>query len=102
MHKSQMFPPSMSLCAVNTPEHGDVNQITTNMHFLLPTAAILEQLTKGLFRTLDSRRLKTLLFPVFFHTLGFIYFFTSRLIRECLFVLKHVPLPGVQFWQGDI
>lgn len=59
MHKSQLFPPSMNLCAVNTPEHGNVNQITTNIRFLLPTAAILEQLTKGLFRTLDSRRHKT-------------------------------------------
>ena len=78
MHKSQMFPPSMSLCAVNTPERGDVNQITTNIRFLLPTAAILEQLTKGLFGTLDSRRHKTLFFfspPSVFHTLGFISFF---------------------------
>lgn len=105
-----MFPPSMSLCAVNTAEHGDENQITTNIRFLLPTAAILEQLTKGLFRTLDSRRHETLFFPFppqcFSHT--WIYLFFSwclpniRLMRECLFVLKRVLLPGVQFWQGDV
>lgn len=35
--------------AVNMLEHGDENQTTTNKCFRLPTVAILEQITKGLF-----------------------------------------------------
>ncbi len=63
MHKSQMFFLSAGPCAVNMLEHGDENQTTTNKCFLLPTAAILEQITKGLFETLDSRRPKSCVFP---------------------------------------
>lgn len=59
MHKSQMFFLSAVPRAVNMLEHGDANQTTTNKCFLLPTAAILKQITKGLFGALDSRRLKT-------------------------------------------
>lgn len=49
MHKSQMFFLSAGPRAVNMLEHGDENQTTTNKCFLLPTAAILEQITKRLF-----------------------------------------------------
>lgn len=63
--------------AVNMLEHGDENQTTTNKCFLLPTAAILEQITKGLFRTLDSGRPKTCFsrerVPVFFIHLHFFH-----------------------------
>lgn len=59
VHKSQMFFLSAGPYAVNMLEQGDANQTTTNKCFLLPTAAILEQITKGLFRTLDSGKPKT-------------------------------------------
>lgn len=100
MHKSQMFFLSAGPRAVNMLEHGDENQTTTNKCFLLPTAAILEQITKGLFRTLDSGRPKSCVFPkeecrCFSHTSSFFVFFFSfifhclsfhvRLMREFLF-----------------
>lgn len=71
MHKSQMFLLSAGPCAVNMLEHGDENQTTTNKCFLLPTAAILEQITKRtFFGTLDSGRPKTcaLVFRTFFYS----------------------------------
>lgn len=96
MHKSQMFLLSAGPRAVNMLEHGGENQTTTNKCFLLPTAAILEQITKGLFGTLDSGRPKNLCFsrervPVFFRHLQFFSIvsvclsFHIRLMREFLF-----------------
>lgn len=55
-----MFFLSSGPCAVNMLEHGGKNQTTTNKCFLLPTAAILEQITKGLF---DSRRPESYVLP---------------------------------------
>lgn len=100
MHKSQMFFLSAGPRAVNMLEHGDENQTTTNKCFLLPTAAILEQKTKGLFRTLDSGRPKSCVFPekecqCFSYTWRVFFFFfslclsvvlsVSGLMREFLF-----------------
>lgn len=62
MHKSQMFFLSVGPRAINMLEHGDENHTTTNKCFLLPTAAILEQITKRLFRTFDSGRLESCVF----------------------------------------
>lgn len=71
VHKSQMFFLSAGPRAVNMLEQGDANQTTTNKCFLLPTAAILEQITKGLFRTLDSGKPKTcIIFFCFFSEEG--------------------------------
>lgn len=86
MHKSQMFFLSAGPCAVNMLEHGGENQTTTNKCFLLPTAAILEQITKGLFGALDSRRPQSCAL-LFFHTILFFFYcvclsFRIRLMRE--------------------
>lgn len=116
MHKSQMFLLSAGPCAVNMLEHGDENQTTTNKCFLLPTAAILEQITKRtFFGTLDSGRPKTcaLVFRTFFYSFfstvsvffapyqvdegGFFFFFLLLLYCMCGFQESL----GVQFWQGD-
>lgn len=91
MHKSQMFLLSAGPCAVNMLEHGDENQTTTNKCFLLPTAAILEQITKRtFFGTLDSGRPKTCAlvfrtFLQFFFPLCLSFSLHIRLMREVFF-----------------
>ena len=97
-------------CAVNMLEHGDENQTTTNKCFLLPTAAILEQITKRtFFGTLDSGRPKTcaLVFHTFYSIFCFffhcVWLFRSisgwwgRFFFFVVVVVLHVWFPGVSW-----
>lgn len=84
--------------------HGNENQTTTNKCFLLPTAAILKQIIKGLsgLSAAEGLKLVFLLRSVAsdFQTCAAASFFHYQADEGVSFLF--LESLGVQFWQGDI